>query len=52
MPTLMWERGLEVVLRWGTNDFLRQGLPGKTETGLGLQDEIMNSVYEKVILKM
>ena len=48
----MWERGLEVVLPWGTNDFLKQGLPGKTGAGVGLQEETMNSVYEKFILKM
>ena len=32
----MWERGLEVVLPWGKNDFLKQGLPGKTGAGVGL----------------
>ena len=32
----MWEIDLEVVLPWGTNDFLKQGLPGKTGPGVGL----------------
>ena len=48
----MRERGLEVVLSWGANDFLKQGLSGKTGAGVGLQEETMNSVYEKFILKI
>ena len=32
----MWEKGLEIVLPRGLNDFLKQGLPGKTGAGVGL----------------
>ena len=39
----MREWGLEVVLPWGTIDFLEQGLPGKTGTGWG---KVVGGNYE------
>ena len=48
----MWERGLEVVLPWGTNDFLKQGLHWGWGRAVGGKYEIcLRKIHSKNVKK-